>query len=396
MKVLIIHQVPYRKINYCHGIDHDRHDVTYIGYPQRMADLPADLRCARIELAADDELVLGIVSRVSRADGFEHVLALSEFGILEACHVRRHLGLDGPSKEQLELVRDKVRMKEAVAGAGVRYPRFAVAPAPDGTLPWSGRTVLKPRQGASSEGVRIHATAEEAVAAYRELASCDDFQLEEYIEGDILFADGLVAGGKLISFAVSKYINTPLDFIDGKPLGAFHVPAGEQYREFVLSVLAALDVQAGCIHLEFFRTPLGEPVFLEIANRVGGAGVVDAYLRRTGLHLPSYEIAIRMGTTLPAPGPPSGKYHAWLVFPGHHLPAGSMVSLVIPAHLREHPCVDRLHMLGPADPLPDRVTYQEWLVPLFIEASHRDPGVLADFLRECACSIRVETKVKLS
>ncbi|MGH3938359.1 MAG: ATP-grasp domain-containing protein [Pseudonocardiaceae bacterium] len=396
MKILLIHQVPYRKMDYRLGIDHDRHDVTYIGYPQRIADLPADLRCRRIELTTDEDLVPGIISRVSREDGFEHVLALSEFGILEAYHVRRHLGLDGPSKAQLELVRDKVKMKEAIAQAGVRYPRFVATPSPAGTLPWSGKTVVKPRQGASSEGVCIYADAEHAVAANRASDNPGDFQFEEYIEGDILYADGLVEGGKVTNFAVSKYVNTPLDFIGGKPLGAHHVANGEQYREFVLSVVEAIDVQEGCIHLEFFLTPQREPVFLEIANRVGGAGVVNAYLRHTGVHLPSHEIAIRLGTTLPEPDPPSGKYHGWLVFPGHHLPRGSTLFLGIPEHLREHPCVDRFHTLAPSAPLPDHVTYQEWLVPLFIEASHSDPGVLEEFLGTCARSVTVEAKVNPS
>jgi hypothetical protein len=391
VKVLVIHQVPDRKIGYRDCLDHESHDVTYVGYPSRMADLPADLRCRRIELDPGDELVAGIVKRVSAADGFEHVLALSEFGILEAHDVRRHLGLPGPSREQLELVRDKVRMKEAAAAAGIRHPRFAAAPSSDGTLPWSGRTVVKPRLGASSEGIEIHAGAADAVAA---AGHRPDLEFEEYVEGDILYADGIVDGGKVIGFSVSKYVNTPLQFIAGLPLGAAHVPA-DPHGDFVTRAVEAAKIQEGCFHLEFFSTPQGETVFLEIANRVGGAGVIGAHLEHTGVHLPGHEIAIRLGLPLPQPRPPSGKYHGWLVFPGHHLPAGGSASVGFPEHLRTHPCVDRVHTLAPGAPLPDHVTYQEWLVPLFVEASHHDPAALEQFLEDCARSVTVKAKGEL-
>ncbi|HVK25687.1 MAG TPA: hypothetical protein VM677_30375 [Actinokineospora sp.] len=385
MRILIIHQVPYRKVHYRRGLDHERHDVTYIGHPGRMADLPSDLRSRRIVLEPDEDIVAGITARVRREDGYEHVIALSEFGVVEACLVRDHLGLPGPAVADAERVRDKVKMKEAVAAAGVRAPRFVAAPG--GTLPWSGRTVVKPRQGASAEGVAVHASTEAAIAAYRALDDPTAFELEEYVDGDMHCADGNVDGGKVTGFSISRYVNTPLDFIDGVPYGAFHVADAERHRDFVQSVVTALGIREGSIHLEFFLTPLDEPVFLEIANRVGGAGLIDAHLRHTGVHLPSQEIAIRLGLPMPEPDAPSGKYHGWLAFPGHHLAPETQLRASVPGHLRHNTCVDKLHELAPGDALPDHVTYQEWLVPLFFEASHADSDELAGFLRECARSV---------
>lgn len=390
MKILVIHQVPYRKIPYHLGLDHDRHDVTYIGHPERMADLPADLRCRRIELDAGEDLVAGVTARTSRSDGYEKLLSLSEFGMLQSWHVRQHLGLDGPSLERIERVRDKVSMKRALADSGIRHPRFEEAPSTCEALPWSGRTVIKPRQGASSEGVTIHDSARQALAAYWRLADRRDFQLEEYVDGDILHADGLVSDGALIEVAISRYVNKPVQYLDGVPLasGQLADPHG-RYRDFAERVVKALEIESGCIHLEFFETGDGELVFLEVANRMGGAGVGNAHERHSGVHLPSHEIAIRLGLERPERAAPSGRYHGWLAFPGHHLERGVGHRIEVPRRLREHPCVDALFVLDPEQPLPDHITYHEWLVPVFIEASHRDPDELAAFLRDCARSIVV-------
>ena len=390
MKILVIHQVPYRKIDYHRGIDHERHDVTYIGHPHRMADLPAGLRCRRLVLGEGEPLVDGIRARTSRADGYEKVLSLSEFAMFEAWHVREHLGLSGADLPQVERVRDKVSMKAALEGSDIRHPRFVAAPPPCGPLPWTGRTVIKPRQGASSEGVTEYATAREALTAYRRLDNPRDFQLEEYIEGDILHADGLVEDGRLVHLVVSRYITKPMDFVTGAPLGSYQLPHDDAHFAFAARVVEVLGITEGCLHLEMFETPEGELVFLEVANRVGGAGVITAHERHTGVHLPTHEIAIRLGLPRPEPAKATGRHHAWLVFPGHHLPPGSTVDVTVPDHLAHHPCVDRLHRLGPDQPLPDHVTYQEWLVPVFVEASHQDAAVLGEFLRECARSVSVE------
>ncbi|WP_030771875.1 ATP-grasp domain-containing protein [Streptomyces sp. NRRL F-2664] len=391
MKILVIHQVPYRKIGYDRGLDHDRHEVTYIGHPHRMADLPDGLPARRITLDPDEDLVAGILARTSPADGYEKVLSLSEFGIVEACHVRRHLGIEGPDLAAVERVRDKVRMKEALAGSGLRHPRFAAGPAPDGTLPWTGRTVLKPRQGASSEDVTVHATAREALDAHGRLTDPGEFQLEEHIDGDILHADGLVDGGRLVELAVSRYVNKPVEYAHGTPLGSHQEPCTPAQRTLAEQVVKVLGIEEGCIHLEFFETATGELVFLEVANRMGGAAVVSTHELHTGVHLPSHEIAVRLGLDRPPAGPPSGRHHGWLAFPGHHLAADEVRAVDVPEWIRTHPCLDVLHVLAPDQETPRHITYQEWEVPVFIEASHTDADELRRFLEECTRAVSVRT-----
>ncbi|MFF3291691.1 acetyl-CoA carboxylase biotin carboxylase subunit family protein [Streptomyces sp. NPDC003023] len=391
MKILVVHQVPYRKISYHLGVDHDRHEVTYIGRAADLAEVPDDLRCTRIALGDGEDLVAGVTARTAPGDGYDKVLSLSEFGILQATYIRDHLGLAGPSAKRIEKVRDKVRMKQALAGSGIRYPRFVASVAEGEALPWSGRTVLKPRQGASSQGVMIFDSARDALAAYALLPDRDGIQLEEHIDGDILHVDGLLCDGRLLELSVSRYVNKPVEYADGMPLGSHQVRVSDAHRGITERVVEALEIDEGCIHLELFHTADDELVFLEIANRVGGAGVVTAHARHSGVHLPSHEIAVRLGVDRPEPSEPSGRHHGWLAFPGHHLPGADGHAVDLPDRLRLHPCVDRIHLLAPDQALPDHITYQEWEVPVFIEASHTDPEVLGAFLRECAATITVRT-----
>lgn len=388
MKILVLHQLPDRKANYRQAIDHTAHDVTYIGHQDRLAELPPDLPCRQLPLEPDEDIVDGIKARLGPHDGFEALISLSEFGILAAAHARQYLGIDGPDLHQALRTHDKIRMKEALAGSHVRTPRFLPSLPTGAVAPWTGKTVLKPRQGTCSQGVEVYTTAREAAAAQRALDDPDAYQLEEYIAGDLLHADGLVSAGRLTHVVTSRYVNKPLDFADGRPLGSHQLPPDPRHHHFASRAVEALGITSGSVHLEYFETPQGEFVFLEIANRMGGAGVVTAHMRHTGIHLPSHEIALRLGLPSPPPTPPTGRFHGWLVVPGHHL-AHTKWSINVPRWLHTHPCLDTLHVLDPTSPLPDQITYQEWLVPLAIEASHPDPDHLAAFLHHSAQALSV-------
>ncbi|MER6214329.1 hypothetical protein ABT213_09730 [Streptomyces sp. NPDC001674] len=385
MKILVLHLLPYAKAEYATAIDHVRHDVTYIGHPEQLADLPAGLRRRTLAIPPAEDFTEGVLARTHRTDGYRRVVSLSEFGTLTAPRVRAHLGVPGPGIDQALRTHDKVRMKQALTRAGIRCPRFVAAPPPPGgRLPWQGPTVLKPRRGTCSNGVAVYAGPAEAVARLRALPDPEAHQLEEYVDGSILHADALVVAGRPRHCVVSRYVNTPARYAAGHPLGSVQLPADQSRDTYVAQVVSALGITAGTIHLEFFETPSGERVFLEIANRMGGAGVVTAHLRHTGIHLPSHEIAALLGTAPPAPRPRSGRHHGWLVVPGHPLPTRSRPAADLPAHLLGHRCIDRVHRPAPGSPPPTTITYHEGRVPLALEVSDPDPAALEDFLHTCA------------
>ncbi|MFF8392671.1 acetyl-CoA carboxylase biotin carboxylase subunit family protein [Streptomyces sp. NPDC016172] len=374
MKILILHRVPYFKIEYHRGISHDQHEVTYFGTDRALATLPPNLRCERVSRpGAQSAFEEARDWLAERPRDFDRVISMSEYELLDAARLREHLGAPGAPAAQVALARDKVLMKKAVAEAGLRVPRFLPLPRfleLDGRVPWYGRTVLKPHRGASSEDVLVFDTPRQTAAKIIEgrtgVARLDagsdleDFEVEEFISGPIRHFDGLVQGGEVLTLSASEYVGTCLKYAQGMPMGSFQIGFSEETRAWVSRALAAVRIEDGSFHLEAIVHE-GELVFLEVGNRVGGADVVATVELATGIHLPSYELRVLLGEplagTLPEP-PADRRRYGWFVHPGHHLAGQEFRSLDGAVAFRASPHVVAWHELPAGAPLPDHITYQ--------------------------------------
>lgn len=408
MKILIMHTVPYRRMEYHRALDHGAHDVTYVGTAARMADLPAGLRCERLVIPGVAKRHVEINAIVSAADGYEMVMALSEFDLHEAGEVREHLGIPGPRYDELLKFKDKILMKRLVAAAGLRSPRnidlrAVEKGAPVASVPWEGRTILKPTLGASSIGVHVFGSPREALAFVVRPENDEyyaDGEIEEFVEGPILHVDGVMDGGAPRLIVASRYVNTPLEYAWGsKPLGSAQFRMSDQYRAFFLDCLRAVGIVDGAFHLEVIEGP-EELVFLEVANRAGGADVIPATEASTGVHLPTEEIDVliraqarRLGRPLPG-GPvrevtkTEGPWFGWLVVPGHHFPEASC-RVTTPDWLLGSGAVVKLRVAQPPDRLKKSVTHQYWEVPAAAILRGGDSAEVAEVVRRLSEEIRV-------
>ncbi|GGU37875.1 ATP-grasp domain-containing protein [Streptomyces lavendofoliae] len=374
MKILILHRVPYFKIEYHRGISHDDHEVTYLGTDRALATLPPGLRCERVSrpgIRTAFEEARDWLAR--RPRHFDRVISASEYELLDAARLREHLGVPGAPVDQVALARDKVLMKRAVERAGLRVPRFLPLPRfleLEGRAPWQGRTVLKPHRGASSEDVLVFDTPRQTAAAITEgrtgvarldaLRDLTDFQVEEFVTGPIRHFDGLVQGGEILVLSASQYVGTCLGYAQGLPMGSFQTGFSEETRAWVARALAAVRIEDGSFHLEAIVHD-GEPVFLEVGNRVGGADVVATVELATGVHLPSYELRVLLGESVAGklPEPPAvRRRYGWFVHPGHHLAGRVFAGLGGVAAFRADPRVVAWNELPSGAPLPDHITYQ--------------------------------------
>ncbi|MFI2077391.1 acetyl-CoA carboxylase biotin carboxylase subunit family protein [Streptomyces triculaminicus] len=408
MKILILHRVPYFKIEYHRGISHDRHEVTYFGTDRALATLPPDLRCERVsrpgERPAFEEARDWLAER-PRA--FDRIISASEYELLDAARLREHLGVPGAALDQVALARDKVLMKRAVEEAGLRVPRFLPLPRfleLDGRVPWSGRTVLKPHRGASSEDVLVFDTPRQAAAAVtgRQAgvarldagSGLEDFQVEEFVSGPIRHFDGLVQGGEVLVLSASEYVGTCLEYAQGEPMGSFQIEFSEETRAWVSRALAAVRIEDGSFHLEAIVHE-GELVFLEVGNRVGGADVVACVELATGVHLPSYELRVLLGEriagTLPAP-PADRRWYGWFVHPCHHLAGRQYLGLEGTLAFRAGPRVVAWHELPSGAPLPDHITYQAGETVLAGIVAGDAPKETRDWIADLFDSLSVRTR----
>ncbi|MGK3984569.1 hypothetical protein WME99_33565 [Sorangium sp. So ce136] len=408
MKILIMHTVPYKKIEYRRALDHRAHDVTYVGTEARVADLPADLPCKRLVIPGAADRHVEIDAIVSPADGYEMVMALSEFDLHEAGKVREHLGIPGPRYDELLRFKDKILMKRLVAAAGLRSPRnldlrTLEKGATVASVPWEGRTILKPTLGASSVGVHVFGSPREAldfVTRPENHEYYEDGELEEFVDGPILHVDGVMDGGHPRLIVASRYVNTPLEYALGtKPLGSAQFKMSDEYRAFFLDCLRAVGIVDGAFHLEVIEGP-GELVFLEVANRAGGADVIPTTEASTGVHIPTEEIDVllraqarRLGRPLP-PRPvrevtkTEGPWFGWLVVPGHHFPEDSC-RVSTPDWLPSSGAVVKLRVAQPPDRLKKSVTHQYWEVPAAAILRGGDDAELAEVVRRLGEEIRV-------
>jgi biotin carboxylase len=223
-------------------------------------------------------------------------IALYEHSTLPAALCRERFSVPGTSVVTAMLCRDKVKMKQSLMGSGIRYPLFravnsqtSLAEIKEFTRHISGKMVLKPRAQAASEGIFIFEQESDLFQHIAEHGLQDRYQLEEFIEGQLYLFDGIVRDKKLLFFSVSKYTTTCFEYIhQRKPIATItidDVQLSRKASQFTSAILEKVGLGNGTFNCEAFLLPNNEWVFLEIANRYGGAGVAPLMKQMYGVDL---------------------------------------------------------------------------------------------------------------
>jgi hypothetical protein len=362
-RVLVLHRIPYHKIDYHLGFNEEDTEVTFFGKKTANESIPSLFGYQVVERTEGKELVVDALETFGEKSGFTHVFSLSEYELLEAARLREAWGISGASVGSVLKVRDKILMKNAVKKANLRVPSYFTLldfmqiniNKIDETMvkidlekeAQTPRWILKPISGASSENTRSYVSTNSLREWVRDQLSPDEmenYEVEEFINQPIIHFDGIVERGKVKSCLKSRYFGTCLDYVNlGKPLGSYQCEMSLGEKEWVEQIVAAVEIKSGCFHLEAFEVPLETPsakvfqdpesvappkhIFLEIANRVGGGEIAEVYKRATGIHLPSTEIKCLMGEPWNSNEVRSSSFYGFFVYPTHHL-KGKEVRLV--------------------------------------------------------------------
>ncbi|AJK47635.1 ATP-grasp domain-containing protein [Burkholderia plantarii] len=316
-------------VRYDDFIDHRRHRVSYIVNRRGRAGITASADSYRLyEFARLDEpdAYRPVLRQIVQASGpVDRLIVFSESLQDLAAQLRAEFDIPGKKPEENRLGRDKLLMKQKVAAAGLRTPRYtsvdslgighALAFAAEVGYP----LILKPIDGQSSQGVRKIADDARLRAAIAELPPGDAWDLEEFVTGALMHVDGLVdQHGKVTLVVPSRYINTCLEFTAGAPLGAIMLEPGTALyayvNRFATQCVTAIGLKACPFHLELFHTQDDNLVFLEVGARVGGADVPSMIHQATGINL--YGEWVNMSLDQPATlHAPVRSIGAWLMFP---------------------------------------------------------------------------------
>lgn len=222
----------------------------------------------------------------------EAVLALGDRPTAAAAYAAQAFGIRGNPPEAVEVSRNKLRQREALAKAGVRVPQFLSFKTADDPAAIATRVhfpcVVKPTVLAASQGViRANNAAEFGAAVRRVRAVLDSPEIqaqrepgldrllvETYIPGKEVALEGLLEGGSLRTLAIFDKPD-PLEgpfFEETIYVTPSRLPVATQQAvaECARQSIAALGLITGPIHAEF-RVNDDGPWVLEIAPRpIGG------------------------------------------------------------------------------------------------------------------------------
>jgi hypothetical protein len=390
MRILVLHQNMFERMAYDAAFDHDRHEVVYAGTRAYVENVPAHIRHGTFTWDPAQPVEEQLEPWMRRQPRFDRILARHEALILPAAMLRERFGIPGMHVPEALNFRDKVAMKRAVAAAGLRVPRFVPVSLllQDGQqLPWSGRTVVKPRDGAGSADVTIFDTVGAARAFVEASCRADArfahrFEVEEFLAGPMWEIDGYMYRGEPVAIQASRYIDTCLAFEQGSPMGSVQRPRPD-LEAWAGDCLRALSRGSLTFHLEAIETETG-PAFLEVAARCGGGNVVDVFRLRHGVYLHTLDMASEVEGTLAtrhAGGEPSEDFYGWFLFPGHTR-GGAACRVTVPDNLLRDPRILSYRICAPDRPLPTSRSYRPENLPFSGMLAGPDPNALEELIAE--------------
>lgn len=202
--------------------------------------------------------------------------------------VRDALGIEGMGAETAKNFRDKGRMKDVLAAAGVPCARHARVTGEAAAWEFARRAgfplVVKPAAGAGARSTWRVTGPDELGAA---LAACRPAPerpavVEEFVTGEEFSFDTVSVHGRPVWHSLSRYLPAPLHVVDNPwiqwcvliPREIDH-PRFDDIRGVAFRALAALGMGTGLSHMEWFRRPDGAVLVSEVGARPPGAQITS-------------------------------------------------------------------------------------------------------------------------
>ncbi len=236
------------------------------------------------------------VSYLARAEKIDRIVALDDYDVATAAHLREHLRIPGMGETTARHFRDKLAMRVQARDEGLLVPDFTAVFNNDEVhdfldripAPW----VLKPRFDAGAVGIRKLHDAPSVWDALNGLGDQRSFYLlEQFIPGDVCHIDSLIWEREVVFAVASKYGTPPLAVTrEGGIFNTRTLPFDSD-ESLALSdlnarLMIALRQVRGVAHTEFIHAQAdGRFYFLETAARVGGANIDRLVKAATGLEL---------------------------------------------------------------------------------------------------------------
>lgn len=241
------------------------------------------------------EQIRNTVCWMARGRRFDRIVALDEFDLETAAHLREHMRIPGMGITTAAYYRDKLAMRMSARESGFLVPEFCRVLNYDEMRGYMERVpgpwLLKPRSEASAVGIRRIDEPEQLWRALDELGDKQShYLLEKFVPGDIFHVDSIVSNCDVIFSVVHQYGRPPMQVMhEGGVFTTRTVDRGSRdWLELTAlngGLAPSFGMVRGVTHAEFIRGQDGQFYFLEIAARVGGAFIADLVEVSTGVNL---------------------------------------------------------------------------------------------------------------
>lgn len=159
-----------------------------------------------------------------------------------------------------------------------------------------------------------------------------EFEVDEYIEGDLFHCDVMIIRGEMQFFMVGKCSFPLAQFFEGKPVGSIPTDDPDEFNQLKHLcdiVCKKLQSHDGAYHLEFFLEKKSkEFVFLEIGARTGGALIAKMYEKLFSINIEEVNYLIQMQLLDQINVQPANIFVGFLNFP---LTKGTVTAINKPA-----------------------------------------------------------------
>jgi len=242
-----------------------------------------------------DQIINGL-AYVMRDRPIDRVVALDDFDVEKAAHLREYFRIPGMGQTTGRYFRDKLAMRTKAAESGILVPGFSalfndeeinlfVAKYPG---PW----MIKPRSEASATGIKkIHHVDELWETIHNLGDKRHSYLIEQFKPGDVYHVDSISYNGRVIFSWNSKYLAPPFDVAHGGGIFRSVTVPFDSAEEHALETLAvdllkAFGLKHSASHTEVIRCyDDGKYYFLETSSRVGGANLSEMVDASSGINL---------------------------------------------------------------------------------------------------------------
>lgn len=243
-----------------------------------------------------NDLVAGL-AHVMRSMTVDRIVALDDFDVEKAAHLREHFRIPGMGQSTARHFRDKLAMRIKASEAGISVPPFSPlfndAQIHDFTQQVSPPWLVKPRSAASATGIKKIYSSEELWSHLNNKLGNDrhNFLIEKFAPGDVYHIDSLSVDGNVIFARVSQYLNTPFEVAHsgGIFMSVSVEHESEEKTDFLnlnQEVLKAFGMRFSASHTEVIKNhETGKLYFLETSSRVGGAHIAELVEASSGINL---------------------------------------------------------------------------------------------------------------